>query len=72
MTNAATHEPYGTPVWGPGPGRAWPGWIGDALDRLPFGGRPLWIAIMILAFIAWWPLGLAVLLFLITPAMDKP
>jgi hypothetical protein len=65
MTDAATHKLYGTPVWGIGPGRAGLGWIGEVLEGLPFGGRPLWIAIMILGFIAWWPLGLAVLLFLI-------
>ncbi|HJS84314.1 MAG TPA: DUF2852 domain-containing protein [Acetobacteraceae bacterium] len=64
MTNTATHEPYGMPVWGTGPGRAGLGGIGEAMDRLPFG-KPLWIALMILAFIAWWPLGLAVLFFLI-------
>jgi uncharacterized protein DUF2852 len=28
-------------------------------------GRPAWIALMILGFMAWWPLGLAVLAFLI-------
>jgi len=65
MTNTATHEAYGAPVWGGGPGGAGPGWVGEALDRLPFGGKPLWIALTILAFIAWWPLGLAVLFFLI-------
>jgi hypothetical protein len=65
MTNAATHEAYGTPVWGGGPGRGGLGGVGEALDRLPFGGKPLWIALMVLAFIAWWPLGLAVLFFLI-------
>jgi hypothetical protein len=27
-------------------------------------GRPAWIALMILGFMAWWPLGLAVLAFL--------
>ena len=65
MTSTATHEPFHTPVWGTGPGRAGGEWIGGALERLPFGGKPLWIAVMVLAFMAWWPLGLAVLLFLI-------
>jgi hypothetical protein len=32
------------------------------LDEL---GKPAWIALMILAFIVWWPLGLATLAFLI-------
>jgi hypothetical protein len=31
------------------------------LDEL---GRPAWIALMILGFIVWWPLGLAALVFL--------
>ena len=34
----------------------------DKLDEL---GRPAWIALAILGFIAWWPLGLAVLAFII-------
>jgi hypothetical protein len=36
--------------------------IAAKLDEL---GRPAWIALMILGFMAWWPLGLAVLAFLI-------
>ena len=28
-------------------------------------GKPAWIALMILGFVAWWPLGLAILAFLI-------
>jgi hypothetical protein len=32
------------------------------LDEL---GRPAWIALMILGFVAWWPLGLALLAFII-------
>jgi Protein of unknown function (DUF2852) len=32
------------------------------LDEL---GRPAWIALMILGFIAWWPAGLAILAFII-------
>jgi Protein of unknown function (DUF2852) len=34
----------------------------DKLDEL---GRPAWIALAILGFIAWWPIGLAVLAFFI-------
>ena len=33
--------------------------------RLDDIGRPAWIAIMVLGFIVWWPVGLAVLGFLI-------
>src|ERR1700730_6772369 len=32
------------------------------LDEL---GRPAWIALMILGFIVWWPVGLAILAFII-------
>ncbi len=32
----------------------------DKLDEL---GKPAWIALMILGFMAWWPIGLAVLAF---------
>ncbi|MBV1697367.1 MAG: DUF2852 domain-containing protein [Hyphomicrobiales bacterium] len=32
----------------------------DKLDEL---GKPAWIALVILGFIAWWPIGLGVLLF---------
>ncbi len=36
--------------------------IAQKLDEL---GRPAWIALMVLSFIAFWPLGLAILAFLI-------
>jgi hypothetical protein len=36
--------------------------IAAKLDEL---GRPAWIALMILGFVAWWPLGLATLAFII-------
>jgi hypothetical protein len=36
--------------------------IAEKLDEL---GRPAWIALMILGFIVFWPLGLAILAFLI-------
>ena len=32
------------------------------LDEL---GKPAWIALMILGFVVWWPLGLATLAFII-------
>ena len=32
----------------------------DKLDEL---GKPAWIALMILGFMAWWPIGLMVLIF---------
>ena len=36
--------------------------IAEKLDEL---GKPAWIALIILSFIAFWPLGLAVLAFMI-------
>jgi biopolymer transport protein ExbB/TolQ len=33
--------------------------------RLDEFGKPVWIALMILAFVWWWPLGLAILAFMI-------
>lgn len=60
MANTASQDPYGTPAW-----RARPGFIDEVLGRLWYGGKGLWIAITILAFIAWWPLGIAALVFLI-------
>jgi hypothetical protein len=33
--------------------------------RLDEFGKPAWIALMILGFFAWWPLGLAILAFII-------
>ena len=37
-----------------------------ALRKLDeFGQRPAWIALMILGFIVWWPIGLAILAFMI-------
>jgi hypothetical protein len=36
--------------------------IAEKLDEL---GRPAWIALMILGFLAFWPLGLAILAFMI-------
>ena len=36
--------------------------IAEKLDEL---GKPAWIALMILSFIAFWPLGLAILAFMI-------
>jgi hypothetical protein len=37
-------------------------YVAAKLDQI---GRPAWIAMMVLGFIAWWPIGLAVLGFLI-------
>jgi hypothetical protein len=79
MTSAANTTSYGAPnggsPWGPGsarqsqpgPEHPWhdqpwnwgPPW---ALHNLP---RPLGIAVMVLGFIFWWPVGLAILFYMI-------
>jgi hypothetical protein len=46
--------------WGPGSGWGQPGWD---YWRAWHAAKPLWIAAMVLAFIFWWPLGLALLFF---------
>lgn len=55
------------PDTGPNPGIA--GKVGDILrmvrDWLDERGRPAWIVAMILGFIAFWPLGLAILGYMI-------
>jgi hypothetical protein len=37
----------------------------DIAQKLDDLGKPAWIAIMILSFIAWWPLGLGILAYLV-------
>ena len=70
MSGTATQDGYGAPPWTEGAGRHGPGWNGAPWSgsrgwHPPFGPRVLWIAVMVLGFIAWWPIGLAALLFLI-------
>jgi hypothetical protein len=59
-TNNGTYGNPGTP-WGPGPGwnqqGGWDSW------RFWHAAKPLWIAAMVLGFIFWWPVGLALLFF---------
>ena len=52
----ASNSPWGqNPGWGPPPG--WDYW------RAWHAAKPLWIAAMVLGFIFWWPVGLALLFF---------
>jgi len=37
----------------------------DLAERLDDIGKPAWIALMVVSFIIWWPIGLAALAFLI-------
>lgn len=39
--------------------------MSDVVDRIDGFGRPAWIGLMVVSFILFWPLGLAVLAFLI-------
>jgi uncharacterized protein DUF2852 len=65
MSGSANNGTYGssgaaTSPWGPGSGWNQPGW--DHW-RSWYAMKPLWIAVMILGFIFWWPVGLALLFF---------
>ncbi len=69
MTSAANSQAYGPPgggsPWGPGPmwqDRPWAFGSPWALHNLP---RPLGIAVMVLGFIFWWPVGLAILFYML-------
>jgi hypothetical protein len=60
MSHTANHGTYAASPWDPG--AHWggiPPWVRQ-LDI-----RPVWIALTILGFIAWWPIGLALLVFLL-------
>jgi hypothetical protein len=52
---------------GPGAGAPWGGYPGGypagAIWHWRYATRPLWIVAMILGFMFWWPVGLAVLFF---------
>ena len=72
MPSASSQDAYGNPAWGGGPsgGPGWgpPPWAQGWQDR-PHWARdipkPVWIAFMVLGFIFWWPIGLAMLFYLI-------
>ena len=65
MSGTANNGSYGNPgaantPWGPGSGWGQPGWD---YWRAWHAAKPLWIAAMVLGFIFWWPVGLALLFF---------
>jgi Protein of unknown function (DUF2852) len=65
MSGSANNGSYSNPgaaasPWGPGAGWNQPGW--DHW-RNWYTMKPFWIAVMILGFIFWWPIGLALLFF---------
>ena len=65
MSGSANNGTYGNPgapnsPWGPGSGWANPGW--DHWRAWP-ATKPLWIAAMVLGFMFWWPVGLALLFY---------
>ena len=68
---SANQDTYDNPAWGrPATGAPWgqqggggfPGGAREFLNGLP---RPVAIAMTVLAFILWWPVGLAVLFYLL-------
>jgi hypothetical protein len=66
MSGSANQGSYANPggpssPWGPGP--AWNQQQGWDYWRCWHTAKPLWIAAMVLAFIFWWPIGLALLFF---------
>ena len=76
MATAANQSGYGNPgvggsPWGAGqgPGAPWGGYPGNYPGPTAWywhwrcTNRPLWIVAMILGFLFWWPVGLAVLFF---------
>lgn len=40
-------------------------WFGQAEDWLDSKGKPAWIALMVVGFVVFWPIGLAVLFYMI-------
>lgn len=79
MSSAANQDAYGNTAWGPGAGRwnrpqgggAWGDYGGDRgwcppsfRGRAPFHG-PVGIVLMVLGFIFFWPVGLAILIYLL-------
>jgi hypothetical protein len=59
MSGTVNHHAYRASPWGNGSGNIIPPWL-QQLDK-----KPVWIALTVLGFIAWWPLGLALLIFLV-------
>jgi hypothetical protein len=64
MVSNGGQQAYGNPVWGAGPGM-FPQWRGEEFWRHLVNSRAFWIGVMILGFIAWWPIGLALLFFML-------
>ena len=65
MPTAAQQPPYNNPAWG-NPSGLQSGWAEQPPFWHPRGmSRPAGIAVMILGFALWWPVGLATLFFLI-------
>lgn len=54
----------GIPAYPMAPARG-PGYLGQARDWLDARGRPAWIVAMVLGFVAFWPIGLAILAYMI-------
>jgi hypothetical protein len=69
MTSAANNQAYGNPGWGTGSGDyrgRWGNFHGGAMPPWfpPHAAKPVLIVAMILGFVFWWPVGLALLALL--------
>ena len=63
MVTNGSQQAYGDPPWSAGPGIV-PPWSGEFWQQL-VRSRAFWIGLTIAGFIAWWPIGLALLFFVL-------
>ena len=61
MTGAANQQTYANPAWGSAPPYAANTWSGPPFWHPAGLSRPFGIVAMILGFVFWWPVGLAML-----------
>ena len=64
MVNAANQQTYGNSAWGTPPPTGSNPWGGPPFWHPAGLSRPLGIVAMILGFVFWWPVGLALLFFM--------
>ena len=64
MVSTGNQQAYGNPAWAAGPAGV-PPWGGEAFWHHLVNSLAFWIGLTILGFIAWWPIGLALLFFML-------
>ena len=64
MVSTGNQQAYGNPAWAAGPA-GFPPWGGEAFWHHLVNSRAFWIGLTVLGFIAWWPIGLALLFFML-------